>query len=65
MCIRTKIAKPGIRRQLTDLYRLPGFQTLASIAQHPSRTGAVVLRLRRLKKNGGVLVLQSKHAAAA
>ena len=50
MCIRTEIAKPEVRRRLTDLYRLPGFQTLASIAPHPSRPGAVVLRLRRLKK---------------
>jgi hypothetical protein len=65
MCIRTEIAKREVRRRLTDLYRLPGFQTLASIAPHPSRPGAVVLRLRRLKKIRGVLVLRPGLAAAA
>ena len=54
MCICIEIAKPEVRRRLTDLYRLPGFQTLASIAPHPNRPGAVVLRLRRLKKSGVV-----------
>ncbi|HUW40324.1 MAG TPA: hypothetical protein VMV90_04895 [Rectinemataceae bacterium] len=65
MCIRTEIAKPEVRRRLTDLYHLPGFQTLAGIAPHPNRPGAVVLRLRRLKKIRGVLVLRPDLAAAA
>ena len=65
MCIRIEIAKPEVRRRLTDLYRLPGFQTLASIAPHPNRPGAVVLRLRRLKKIRGVLVLRRDISAAA
>ena len=65
MCIRSEIGNPEVRRRLTDLYRLPGFQTLALIALHPSRPGAVVLRLRRLKKIRGVLMLRSGLAAAA
>jgi len=64
MSIRAEIVKPEVRRRLTDLYRLAGFQTLARIAPHPSRPGAVVLRLRRLKKIRGMFLLQPDFASA-
>jgi hypothetical protein len=65
MCKRTEIPDREARRRLTDLYRLPGFQTLASISLHPSRPGALVLHLRRLKKMGGMFLLLRYDSAAA
>lgn len=54
-----------VRRRLTDLYKLPGFQTMAELAVHPNRPGAVVLQLRRRKKNGDMFVLWADFTAAS
>ncbi len=53
------------RRRLTDLYRLPGFQTKASMTLHPIRPNAVIVHLRRLKKIWGMFLLLSQIKEAA
>jgi hypothetical protein len=58
MCLQTSALDNTIRRKLTDLYRLPGFQTLASVSSHPIRPDALVVHLRRLKKIRDLLLLQ-------
>ena len=65
MCIQTTTYETKIHRRLTDLYRLSGFQTLTGITPHPSRPGAVILHLRRLKKRQHLFLLRNVDATAA
>jgi hypothetical protein len=65
MANQTKINDEIVHRRLTDLYRLPGFQTLARVTPHTIRPDALVVHLRRLKKNRDMFLLQSDNTAAA
>jgi hypothetical protein len=64
MRLQTPVLDQAIRRRLTDLYRLPGFQTLASVSRHPIRPDALVVHLRRLKKIRCLLLLQFDNASS-
>jgi len=54
-----------IKRRLTDLYRLPGFQTLSNVTAHPIRPNALVVHLRRLKKIRSLHLLQQNDPETA
>jgi len=65
MCQQPQDLDHTIKRRLADLYRFPGFQTLASVSAHASRPHALVVHMRRLKKNRDLLLLQRNNTAPA
>lgn len=65
MSTPTNDKDPIAVRRLTDLYRIPGFQTLARVTPHPKRTNALIVHLRRLKKNRDLFLLRQTQPAAA
>jgi len=65
MKIKTKVFDTNIKRRLTDLYRLAGFQTMANVTPHPTRLAAIIVHMRRLKKKRDVFLLQSNNEKAS
>jgi len=63
MNTQTPVLDNTARRRLADLYRLPGFQTLASVSAHSVRPNALVVHLRRLKKIRDLLLLWTIYPA--
>jgi len=61
MCQQPQDLDHTIKRRLADLYRFPGFQTLASVSAHASRPHALVVHMRRLKKQGSAPAATQQH----